>query len=186
MENKKKSRTKEIVVAALVAAVIGVIYTVLDYFYMPMSAVLGPIFMEITFGIYLLSAFLPMYIVRKPGFAIYGAILTAVVNLLLGSPYGVQVILAGVLQAVGIEIGFALSKYKVNAISMIVGPILASLLVFVRDYFVFGYSQVATSVLIGIVVVRVISALVIGGLLVCGITSAVKKTGTLKGFRCSE
>ena len=36
MENKIK--TKEIVVVAMVAAVVGVIYTLLDYAYMPMSA----------------------------------------------------------------------------------------------------------------------------------------------------
>ena len=35
----KKITTKEIVVVAMVAAVVGVIYTLLDYAYMPMSAV---------------------------------------------------------------------------------------------------------------------------------------------------
>lgn len=47
----KKITTKEIVVVAMVAAVVGVIYTLLDYAYMPMSAVLGTVFMELTFGI---------------------------------------------------------------------------------------------------------------------------------------
>ena len=42
----KKITTKEIVVVAMVAAVVGVIYTLLDYAYMPMSAVLGTVFME--------------------------------------------------------------------------------------------------------------------------------------------
>lgn len=181
-----KWNTKEVVVTALVAAVIGVIYTILDYFYMPMSTALGPVFMELTFGIYVLSAFLPMYIVRKPGFAIYGGVLTALVNLLLGSPYGIQVILAGVLQAIGIEIAFAITKHKVNAVSMTVGPVLAALLVFARDYLVFGYSQVGTAVIAGILIVRILSGVIIGGLLVRGITAGVKKTGTLKGFRCSE
>ena len=44
----KKITTKEIVVVAMVAAVVGVIYTLLDYAYMPMSAVLGTVFMELT------------------------------------------------------------------------------------------------------------------------------------------
>ena len=84
----KKITTKEIVVVAMVAAVVGVIYTLLDYAYMPMSAVLGTVFMELTFGIYMLSGALPMYLVRKPGIAFFGALVTAGVNLLLGSPYG--------------------------------------------------------------------------------------------------
>lgn len=61
----KKIKTKEVVVVAMVAAVVGVIYTLLDYAYMPMSAVLGTVFMELTFGIYMLSGALPMHLVRK-------------------------------------------------------------------------------------------------------------------------
>ena len=91
---EKKFTTKEVVVVAMVAAVIGVIYTLLDWAYMPLSAVLGTVFMELTFGVYMLSAAMPMYLVRKPGFAIFGALVTAGVNLLLGSPYGLQLELA--------------------------------------------------------------------------------------------
>lgn len=82
-------KVKEIVVIAFVAAVVGVIYTVMDYVYNPLYTLLGPVFMELTFGIYLLSASLPMYIARKPGFALFGGLVCAGVNLLLGSPYGI-------------------------------------------------------------------------------------------------
>ena len=58
---EKKFTTKEVVVVAMVAAVIGVIYTLLDWAYMPLSAVLGTVFMELTFGVYMLSAAMPMY-----------------------------------------------------------------------------------------------------------------------------
>ena len=60
IEMQKKFTTKEVVIVAMVAAVIGVVYTLLDYAYMPLSAALGTVFMELTFGIYLLSASLPM------------------------------------------------------------------------------------------------------------------------------
>ena len=52
-------KTKEIVVVAMVAAVIGVIFTLMDFIYMPLSAALGVVFMELTFGIYMLSALVP-------------------------------------------------------------------------------------------------------------------------------
>ena len=111
----KKFKTKEIVVVAMISAVIGVIFTLLDWAYMPMSAVLGTVFMEITFGVYMLSAALPMYIVRKPGFAVFGALVAAGVNLLMGSPYGLQLVLAGFLEGLGVEIGYAiLGKYEGN------------------------------------------------------------------------
>lgn len=180
-------KTKEIVVVAMIAAVIGVLYTVMDYLYMPLYGLLGPIFMELTFGIYLLSAALPAYIVRKPGVAIFGALVTAGVNLLLGSSYGIQVVLAGLLQATGMEVGYYIGgNHKGNIANMAFGGILASLCVFARDYIVFGYSTLSATVVMGMLAVRVVSAVVIGSLLTQGIAKGLMKTGVLKGFRCTE
>lgn len=184
----RKMKTKEIVIVAMVGAVIGVIYTLLDYAYMPLSALLGTIFMELTFGIYLLSASLPMYLVRKPGAAVFGALVTAGVNLLLGSPYGLQLILAGVLQAIGIEIGYALfGKYEGNLKNMVIGAVLGACLVLCRDaYFWSSPMCYGTTIAIGVIVVRLFSAVIIGILLVKVITAALIKTGVLKGFACTK
>ena len=181
----KKIKTKEIVVVAMVAAVIGVIFTLLDYAYMPLSAVLGQIFMEITFGIYMLSPALPMYLVRKPGVAIFGALIAAGVNLLLGSPYGIQLILAGFLEALGIENGYLIGgKYEGNLVNMIVGGVLGGLFVFGRDAIFFGTLGNGPVVVVGILVVRLLSATVVAIILVKVIAAALKKTGVLKGFAC--
>lgn len=187
MDNLKPT-IKEFVVVALVAAVIGVVYTLLDYAYMPLSAVLGVVFMELTFGIYILSAALPMYIVRKPGIAFFGALVTAAVNLLLGSPYGLQLVLAGVLQAVGIEVGYLVGgKYKGNTVNIVVGSVLGALCVFGRDMF-FWSSPVCygAGIAAGVVVVRLLSAVIIGAALSKLITLALVKAGVLKGFKCAQ
>ncbi len=184
---QKKFTTKEVVIVAMVAAVIGVIYTLLDYAYMPLSAALGTVFMELTFGIYLLSASLPMYIVRKPGFAIFGGLVTAGVNLLLGSPYGLQLVLAGLLQAAGMEIAYAVGKYKGSMPEMVIGSILSAVLVLCRDGFMWGSPWAyGTSIAIGVIVVRLLSATIIGIILVKIITAALVKTGVLKGFACAR
>lgn len=184
----KKITTKELVITAMVAAVIGVIYTLLDYAYMPLSALLGTVFMELTFGIYLLSASLPMFLVRKPGIAVFGGLVTAGVNLLLGSPYGLQLVLAGVLQAVGLEIGYAvIDKYQGSLKNMLIGAVLAVILIFCRDtYFWSSPWCYGTAIAAGVVVVRLLSATVIGTILVKVITAALKKTGVLKGFACAK
>ena len=184
MNNKWK--TREVVIVAIVAAVIGVIYTLMDYAYMPLSAVLGPIFMELTFGIYLLSAALPMFIVRKPGFALFGALVTAAVNILLGSAYGIQVVLAGVLQAVGVELVYALFKYKPNLLCLVLSGIVAALFVFVRDYLVFGYAALPVLTLVAMLAVRFVSAAVIGVLLVKVIRAGLAKAGVMKNFKPIE
>lgn len=179
----QKWKTREVVIVAIVAAVIGVIYTLLDYAYMPLAALLGPVLMELMFGIYLLSAALPAFIVRKPGFALFGALVTAAVNILLGSAYGIQIVLAGVLQALGIELAYAIWKYKPNNLCLIIGGILAGCFVFVRDYFVFGYSTLSIWVILGMLAVRFVSAAVIGLLLVKGIRAGLQKAGVMKNFK---
>lgn len=183
-----KMSTKEIVITAMIGAVIGVIYTLLDYAYMPLSALLGTVFMELTFGIYLLSAALPMYVVRKPGAAIFGALVTAGVNLLLGSPYGLQLVLAGALQAIGMEIGYLiLGKYKGNAANIIIGAILGACLVLCRDsYFWNSPMCYGTGIAIAVIAVRLCSAVIIGTILIKVITAALIKTGVLKGFACTR
>jgi len=183
----KKITTKEIVVVAMVAAVVGVIYTLLDYAYMPMSAVLGTVFMELTFGIYMLSGALPMYLVRKPGIAIFGALVTAGVNLLLGSPYGLQLVLAGVLEALGVEIAYAIFKRDASLKCMVLGQILGAVFVFCRDTFFWGTPwSYGTGIAAGVVIVRLLSSVVIGIALVKVITAALVKTGVLKGFVCAK
>ncbi len=184
---EKKVSTKEVVIVAMVAAVVGVIFTLLDYAYMPLSAVLGTVFMELTFGIYMLSPALPMYLVRKPGFAIFGALVAAGVNLLLGSPYGLQLILAGVLEALGVEIAYAIGKYNADMKTLVIGQILGAIFVFCRDGFFWGTPWCyGTGIAVGCVVVRILSSVIIGIVLVKVITAALAKTGVLKGMACTK
>ena len=165
----------------------GVIYTLLDYAYMPMSAVLGTVFMELTFGIYMLSGALPMYLVRKPGIAFFGALVTAGVNLLLGSPYGLQLVLAGVLEALGVEIAYAIFKRDASLKCMVLGQILGAVFVFCRDTFFWGTPwSYGTGIAAGVVIVRLLSSVVIGIALVKVITAVLVKTGVLKGFVCAK
>ncbi len=186
MQNDKTWKTKEVVVAAMVSVVIGILFILLDLAYMPLAAVLGATFMEVLFGVYMLSAFLPAYIMQKPGFALFGAVVAAGVNILGGSAYGIQVLLAALLQGVAAEIVFAGRKYKYSDLTMYLAGILMAVFVFVRDYFVFGYSAMPVSVLLGMMAVRLVSAIFIGTYLTKGISLALVKTGALKNYQVAN
>lgn len=181
----KKSTTKEIVVTALIGAVIGVVFTLLDYAYMPMSAALGVVFMEITFGIYMLSPTLSMFLIRKPGIGIFGAVVAALINLLLGSPYGIQVILANVLEGAAVELAFAIVKYKGNFMAFVLSGIFGAIFVFARDFIVF-YSAQFQNFMIPLMIVRILSGIFVTYILVKLIAAALKKTGVVKGFACAK
>lgn len=183
METQKTGwKTKEVVITAILGAVVGVLFTLMDFAYMPLSAVLGVVFMELTFGFYMLSPLLPMYIVRKPGAAVFGALVAALVNILLGSPYGIQLILANLLEGIAVEIGFfVVTKYKGSLANFVVSGILGAVFVFCRDFIVF-YGAQFQSFMIPLMIVRLLSSVIIGMLLVKLITAALRKTGVLKGL----
>ena len=107
-------RTVDIVVAAVLGVAFGVVFWAwnlvfgvlsapLDFF-PPMSAILN--------GVYLMPGVVAGLLVRKPGAAIFASTLAATVSLLLGSPYGGIIVVYGLVQGIGGEVGFLLTRYR--------------------------------------------------------------------------
>ena len=105
-----------------------------------------------------------------------------------GTLWNVAATIHGTLQAIGLEIAYAtVDKYQGTLKSMIIGAVLAVILVFCRDGYFWGSPWgYGAAVAAGVVVVRLLSATVIGIALVKVITAALKKTGVLKGFACAK
>lgn len=178
-------KLKEIVVIALLSALIGVVFTALDSLYGPLQTIAGPLGGDIINGIYLLSALLPMFIIRKRGAALVGALFTGLINLLMGSPYGIHIIIAAFLQGAGVEAIIAIGKYEKYSFSqMSVAAVVAMLLVTARDYFIFGFGLYGTLVPI-MVVIRVISSIILGAGFTIVLCKGLKSTGVLSGFKIS-
>lgn len=183
---KKKMTLKEVVVLALIAVVMGVVSLGIDFIYTPITTALGPIGGAIIYGLYLVSALLPMYIVRKPFSGIVGSFFTGLVNLLLGSPYGINIIVAALLQGLGVELGVLTGKYeKFDLKRMGLGSVLAMILVTIRDYFVFGFGELGSMMPL-IIVIRIFSSIILGASLSIVIGNALTKTGALSGFEISK
>ncbi|AMP20655.1 hypothetical protein AZF37_05200 [endosymbiont 'TC1' of Trimyema compressum] len=135
----------------------------------------------ITFGLYCLSALVPMCVVRKPGSAVLGSVITAVVNILVGSPYGINIVVAGLLQGAGAEVGFGIRKYNNFGIgSFTLRALFITLFVTIRDYFIFGYNLLPIGTLLVVIIIRILSALIIGGGLAMLIAKGLRKAGVVK------
>lgn len=181
----KKIKLKEIVVVAMISAILGVAFTGLDSLYRPIQTILGPLGGDMIGGVYYLSALIPAFIIRKPGAALMGSLFTGVMNLLLGSPYGINIIVASTLQGVGVEAILAISKYKkYSFLNMALASVLAAVLVTLRDYFIFGFDLYAGMIpmMLG---ARVVSSIILGGTLAMSIGNCLKATGALSGFGIS-
>lgn len=179
-----KWKLREIVVTAMLCAVIGVVFMLWDGLYVSLGPVLGPIGIEVIYGIYFVSALLIMYIMRKPGAAILGSVMTGLINILLGSPYGfANVMIACLFQGVAAELLFFITRYKkVNLTTLSISSIITAIILFGRDYVTFGYGANPTSVLIGMLGIRIISCIILGAVLSKIVGDALAKTGVLNNF----
>lgn len=156
-------RIVDIVVAAAVAVAFGAVFLAWNAAYAaaaPAFAFLPPV-QGVMYGIWLLPAVLVGLIVRRPGAALFGGVVSAAVSVLLGSPYGFDALVSGAIQGAGAEIGFAIALYRrwTLPFSVLAGA-LAGLLAAVHDiivYFpdthaaywaVFGASTIASGALI--------------------------------------
>jgi energy-coupling factor transport system permease protein len=107
-------RVVDIVVAAVIAVAFGVVFLAWNALYAaadPLFAFLPPA-QAIMYGVWLLPGVLVGLIVRRPGAAFFGGLVSAAVSVLLGSPYGADALVSGALQGGGAELGFALGLYR--------------------------------------------------------------------------
>jgi energy-coupling factor transport system substrate-specific component len=107
-------RTLDIVVAAVVAVAFGVVFWAWNYVWSaadPLFTAFKPA-QYVLSGVWLLPAVVAPLIVRKPGAAIFAEVVAASVSALLGSVWGLDVVLSGLLQGAGAEIVFALFLYR--------------------------------------------------------------------------
>lgn len=107
-------RVVDIVVASVVSVAVGVIFwawsagyagiAIMTAAFPPLSALYG--------GGWLIAGVIGGLIIRKPGAALYCELVAALVEALLGTHFGLTVLLSGLVQGLGAEIVFALFRYR--------------------------------------------------------------------------
>lgn len=114
IEHQSGWRIVDIVVAAVVAVAFGIVFLAWNAVYTatgPIFAFLPPA-QALMYGVWLLPGVLVGLIVRRPGAAFFGGLVSAAVSVLLGSPYGADALLSGAIQGGGAELGFAVGLYR--------------------------------------------------------------------------
>src|SRR5699024_851283 len=108
-------RTRDIVIAAVLGVVIGLIFTLWTFAgYAGIRALdpLPPGFGGLVTGVWLLGGVAGGLVIRKPGAARFVEVLAAVVSMLLGSQWAVETIYSGIAQGLGAELVFLLLGYR--------------------------------------------------------------------------
>ena len=184
-----KWRVVDIVVAAIVAVASGVIFWAWDFIY----AVPTALFDSLTPGLgglfhfmWLFAGPLVAIIIRKPGAAFFGETIAAVIETLLGNPFGVaHALLIGMAQGLGAEIGFAVFAYrKWNLLTVTLAGALTGLSNGLYEWVV----TAGWSTLQGVVftVCCVISGAVFGGALMWFVQKALAKNRRARPLRIRQ
>jgi energy-coupling factor transport system substrate-specific component len=107
-------RVADIVVGSVVAVAVGVIFWAWSAGYAGIAVITAafPPLAGLYGGGWLIAGVIGGLIIRKPGAALYCELLAAVVEALLGSHFGLTVLLSGLVQGLGAEAAFALFRYK--------------------------------------------------------------------------
>jgi energy-coupling factor transport system permease protein len=140
--------------------------------------------MDVVMGFWFINSIIAAAIIRKPGVALVSNMLAAAVQIMLGSPAGLLLLLTGFVQGMGAELVFAANRYRRWTLPVLmaagVGAAMAS---FAYTWVRFDYGSLAPGLLVAMFVLRCASGALLGGLLGHVITNALFKTGVLSGLR---
>ncbi|MCL1922908.1 MAG: ECF transporter S component [Propionibacteriaceae bacterium] len=178
-------RVVDIVVAAVLGVTIGFLFfawtfadgslgSLLKAFYPPSRGLVG--------GIWVLGGVLGGLIIRKPGAALFVEMIAASIPALIGSKWGLTVLLSGFLQGLGAEIVFAIFFYRLwkLPVAMLAGMVAT---VFEWGYetatWYAGWVRFHKMAYLGVLMV---SGLILGGVLGWIIQRGLARTGALDRF----
>lgn len=111
-ERRTGWRVVDIVVAAVLGVAFGVVFWQWNVVWGALFTAQANPLAYLVSGMWLVPGVLAMLIIRKPGAAIFAETLAAVVSALLGSFWGLDVILSGAVQGAGAELIFAAFLYR--------------------------------------------------------------------------
>lgn len=172
----------ELVLLSVLAVVFGFLYWALVQVWGALQVAMGPfgdLAQHVLIGGWMVVAPLAVYIVRKPGVGVVVEIIAALIEVaFLASPVGPMLILVGLVQGLGAEAAFALTRYRrydwwVFALAGATAGLASTVLGIVRSGWL---SQDWFEIRLGL---QVASGIVLCGLLARLIGDALVRTGVL-------
>jgi energy-coupling factor transport system substrate-specific component len=181
----RRWRTRDIVVAAVIGVAFGVVFWIWNIAWggpLDVAFAFAPPLKDIGYAVWLVPAVLAPLIVRKPGAAIFAETVAAGVSAILGSQWGIDALISGLVQGAGAEIVFALVAYRNWTFPVLALAALGSAAAaWIHDWILY-YPTVSVELQLLRGVLMAISAVVIvaGGSLL--LHRALRDAGVLEGF----
>jgi energy-coupling factor transport system substrate-specific component len=174
---------REILITVVIGSAFAVLYMAWVQVWLVAQALLGAVTMDVVMGFWFVASIVAAAIIRKPGVALLSEVLAAGVEILLGSPGGLILLLSGAVQGAGAEAVFAITRWRNYSLPVLMAAgVGAAVFSFVYTWIRFNYGALQPGLLIGMFALRVLSGAVLGGWLGHVIVEALYKTGALAGL----
>ncbi|NBI28508.1 ECF transporter S component [Chengkuizengella marina] len=175
--NNKGLKLTDILVTIVIAIVFGIVYKLWTPVYYAVKP-FGLHFDQLIYGMWFIAATVAFLIIRKPGVALIAEIAAASGEFIVGSEWGLEVLIYGVLQGLFAEFVFAAVRYKrydilIASLAAIASAI-ASLLF---DYYKGYLDDLVAWNLLLYIVARVVGSIAIAGVFAYYLVKALEATG---------
>ncbi len=180
-------RSVDLVTTAILGVALGVAFWGWDLLLYPaVSALLNTAFpplASLTLGVWVLPAVVGGFVVRRPGAALLCEIVAATVEALLGNQWGLNVMISGALQVLGVEIILAVFLWRGFrlGVAVLAGVLSAILELCCWEWWVYQGEYTVSMKLVALGC-AVISCSAISGLGGWGLVRAMAATGALNAF----
>lgn len=179
-------RTVDIVVVAVVAVAFGIVFWAWDVYVWPFLGFLNYPLEYVISGVWLMPAVVAPLIVRKPGAALFAELVAAVISVILGNQWGLDVLLSGFVQGAGAELIFAFVLYRsFGPLTALIAGAAAGVGEALHDLPVY-YASYDVPFRVGIAALEIASAAVIAGIGGWLLVRALRETGALQAFPAQE
>ncbi|SFA47473.1 energy-coupling factor transport system substrate-specific component [Anoxybacillus pushchinoensis] len=179
----KGLKLTDVLTTVVIAIVFGIVYKVWGPLYYAVKP-LGLHIDQLIYGMWFIAATVAYLLIRKPGVALLAEVAAASGEFLVGSEWGLEVLLYGLLQGLFAELVFAAFRYKRFDVAVVslaaIGSTVASL---VLDFYKGYIDQLAWWNLTLLISARFVGAIVISGLFAYSLVKALEKTGVTQLLR---
>ena len=174
-------RTRDILVAAVIGVVFGVVFAAWNQLYAGLDALTKPI-SDVMYGMWLVPAILAPLVIRKPGAALFAEMAAAGVSAFLGSQWGPDTLLSGFVQGAAAELVFAFVGYRRWSYPVVAVAALASALAAWAHDWVIYYADVSLELQLLRLSFMAVSAIVIAAFGSLALERSLRRTGVLDRF----
>jgi energy-coupling factor transport system substrate-specific component len=188
LNNKQGWALRDVIMMALLGLVFAAVYPAVFNVGMALAAALtttglGDFAFDVIYGVWFMAGTLGAYIIRKKGAGLISELLASIMELLYGNAGGITVVITGLIQGLGTELGFACFKWKKwGFLSLSVAGVLSGIFIYIYELFYLQYYMLDPMMHVGHLVIRSISAIIFSGILCKLIGDGLAKTGVMKNY----